>query len=93
MADPFSDDPNSSNGSKASNQGHNGHGDLEAKLPKAPESRGLTPPLVNPQTRQDMRRAFLILLAVGLLIGALTASGVVWVMHRFDLIGVPERQQ
>ena len=45
------------------------------------------------QTRQDIRKAFYILLAVGLVLGAITAGGVVWIMNRLDLIGVPEQQE
>jgi hypothetical protein len=40
-----------------------------------------------------MRRIFLILLATGLVLGVLTATGVVWVMNRLDLIGVPTPQE
>jgi hypothetical protein len=45
------------------------------------------------QTRHDIRKAFYILLAVGLVLGAITAGGVVWLMNRLDLIGVPEQQE
>ena len=45
----------------------------------------------SPQTRQAMRRTFLTLLAVGLVIGGLTATGVVKLMDSLGLIGVPEQ--
>ncbi|HZG39678.1 MAG TPA: hypothetical protein VEZ50_13430 [Nodosilinea sp.] len=45
----------------------------------------------SPQTRRAMRRTFLTLLAVGLVIGGLTATGVVKLMDSLGLIGVPEQ--
>jgi uncharacterized membrane protein len=56
-------------------------------MSKTPEEK------ISPETRRAIRRAFLTLLAMGLLIGSLTALGVVTLMHRFNLIGVPEQQQ
>lgn len=62
------------------------------KLPQHPR----TPPLsempgemLSPGMKRDIRRAFLILLGVGLAIGIITAAGVVWVMDALDLMGVP----
>jgi hypothetical protein len=40
-----------------------------------------------------MRKAFLALVTVGVVIGGLTAVGVVKVMSHFNLIGVPEQPQ
>ncbi len=48
---------------------------------------------LSPQTRRSMRKAFLILITVGVVIGGLTAAGVVKVMNHFNLIGVPEQPQ
>jgi hypothetical protein len=48
---------------------------------------------ISPETRRDIRRAFLTLLAVGLVIGALTAAGLVTLMDHFNLFGVPEQRQ
>lgn len=93
MANPPPQDPNSANGSKSPSHNQNGHGDSGAKLPKAPKAQPNGPAPVSPQTRRDMRRAFLILLTSGLVIGAITAAGVVLFMHRLNLIGVPEQQE
>jgi hypothetical protein len=41
--------------------------------------------------KRDIRRAFLILLGTGLIIGLVTATGIVLVMNHFNLIGVPEQ--
>ncbi len=48
---------------------------------------------IPPETRRAIRRTFLVLLATGLLIGGITAFGIVKVMNHFNLIGVPEQQQ
>jgi hypothetical protein len=93
MADPFSHDTDSTNGAKAPSSGTNGQGDLSVKLPRSPGAEPTPPEVVSPGVRRDVRRAFLILLGSGLLIGLLTATGVVWVMHRLDLIGVPDPQE
>ncbi|NJL44890.1 MAG: hypothetical protein HC922_02325 [Leptolyngbyaceae cyanobacterium SM2_3_12] len=75
MANPPPQEPNSSNGSKSESHDHNGQGNLNAKLPKAPPPRSSSPEQVSPQTRRDVRRAFLTLLISGLVIGAITAAG------------------
>jgi hypothetical protein len=46
-----------------------------------------------PESRRAIRRAFLALLATGLLIGGITAFGIVQLMDHFNLIGVPEQQR
>ncbi len=48
---------------------------------------------VSPETRRAIRRAFWVLLATGLLIGGITAFGIVRLMNHFNLIGVPEQPQ
>ena len=94
MTDPFPSEPNSSNGAKASRPDSNGHQDPVAKLPQDPAAQPSLPSEQLPQkTRQDIRKAFYILLAVGLILGGLTAGGVVWLMDRLDLIGVPPQQE
>jgi len=93
MTDPFPSDPNSTNGAKASRDNSNGHHDPAQKLPQPPETTSLPAERVPQKTRQDIRKAFYILLAVGLVLGAITAGGVVWIMNRLDLIGVPEQQE
>jgi hypothetical protein len=91
MTDPFSSDRNSTNGAKAPHPPRAEESDLlAAKLPQLPPTPTAYETL-SPGVRRDVRRAFLILLCSGLLIGVLTATGVVWVMHQFDLIGVPEQ--
>lgn len=45
------------------------------------------------QTRRAIRRTFLTLLAVGLLIGGVTALGVVKLMDYLNLIGVPDQPE
>ncbi len=55
-------------------------------MSKAPEDQ------LAPATRRAIRRTFLTLLAVGMLLGGVTALGVVTIMHRLDLIGVSEQQ-
>ena len=67
--------------------------DPAQKLPQPPETTSLPSERLPRQTRQDIRKAFYILLAVGLVLGAITAGGVVWIMNRLDLIGVPEQQE
>jgi hypothetical protein len=65
---------------------------LADRLPKGPENpERPSTEAPSPGMKRDLRRAFLILLGTGLIIGALTATGVVWVMHHFNLIGVPEQ--
>jgi hypothetical protein len=93
MTDPFPPDPNSTNGSKASRPDSNGHQGQSAKLPQEPEPQSLPSERLPQETRQDIRKAFYILLTVGLILGALTAGGVVWLMNRLDLIGVPDQQE
>lgn len=93
MTDPFPSDPNSSNGAKASQPNNNGHQDPAAKLPQPAASDPLPSEQLPHKTRHDIRKAFFILLTVGLILGALTAGGVVWVMNRLDLIGVPPQQE
>ncbi len=93
MTDPFPSDPNSTNGAKASRSGNNGHHSDRDKLPQAPSSQPLPSERLPHQTRQDIRKAFYMLLAAGLILGALTAGGVVWLMNRLDLIGVPPQQE
>jgi hypothetical protein len=48
---------------------------------------------ISPQTRRSIRRIFLTLLAVGIVIGGVTAVGVVKLMDYFNLIGVPEQPE
>ena len=48
---------------------------------------------LSPETRRAIRRAFLVLLGTGLVIGGITAFGIVQLMDHFDLIGVPEQQR
>jgi LPS O-antigen subunit length determinant protein (WzzB/FepE family) len=48
---------------------------------------------ISPQTRRSIRRIFLTLLAVGVIIGGVTAVGVVKLMGHFNLIGVPEQPE
>jgi hypothetical protein len=93
MTDPFPSDPNSTNGAKASRSNSNGHQEQSGKLPQEPEPKPLPSEQLPQQTRHDIRKAFYILLAVGLVLGAITAGGVVWLMNRLDLIGVPEQQE
>jgi hypothetical protein len=62
------------------------------RLPQPPQSP--PPPAtetLSPGMKRDIRRAFLILLGTGLVIGLLTATGIVLVMNHFNLIGVPEQ--
>lgn len=66
--------------------------DLADKLPQTPLPDARPIETISPGVQRDARRAFLILMATGLLIGALTATGVVWVMNQFNLIGVPAQQ-
>lgn len=47
---------------------------------------------ISPETRRAIRRTFLTLLGTGVLVGAVTALGVVAVMDRLNLIGVPDQQ-
>jgi hypothetical protein len=91
MTDPFASDSDSTNGAKAPHPPRTEESDLAAKLPQGPTHPPTAYETLSPGVRRDVRRAFLILLCSGLLIGALTATGVVWVMHQFDLIGVPEQ--
>jgi hypothetical protein len=93
MTDPFPNDSGSTNGANARDHSINGHEEIQAKLPQNRPSQALPAEEVHPQTRRDIRRTFLILLATGLVIGVLTAAGVIWVMNRLDLIGVPEQQE
>jgi hypothetical protein len=93
MSDPFPPEPNSTNGSSASRPDHNGHRDQAGKLPQQPVPPSASPEPVPHKTRQDIRRAFYILLAVGLILGAITAGGVVWLMSHLDLVGVPAQQE
>ncbi len=65
--------------------------ELAAKLPRPPAPKPDQVEAVSPAVRRDINRAFFILLGSGLLIGALTAVGVVWLMDRLNLIGVPEQ--
>lgn len=93
MPDPFSPEPNSSNGSNASRPDHNGHLGQSGKLPQESLSQPSSTEPKSAQPRQDIRKAFYILLAVGLILGAVTAGGVVWLMNHLDLVGVPEQQE
>ena len=93
MSDPFPSEPNSTNGSKASRSDHNGHLNQSGKLSQEPTSQPSLTEQVPGKTRQDIRKAFYILLAAGLILGAITAGGVVWLMNRLDLVGVPEQQE
>jgi hypothetical protein len=93
MTDPFPSDPNPTNGAKASSDNSNGHHAPSEKLPQPPDTPSLPSERLPQHTRQDIRKAFYILLAVGLVLGAITAGGVVWLMNRLDLIGVPEQQE
>jgi hypothetical protein len=43
--------------------------------------------------RHQLKKLFLGLLAIGLVVGILTATGVVWLLNRFDLVGVPDAQE
>ncbi len=89
MTDPslFSDAADSNNGASPPNPAP-----LADRLPKGPENPDLHPTeTLRPSMKRDIRRAFLILLGTGLIIGVLTSAGVVWVMHHFNLIGVPEQ--
>jgi len=93
MTNPFPSDPNSSNGAKASRPDSNGHQDPGSKLPQPPDAESVPTEQLPQHTQQDIRKAFYILLAVGLVLGAVTAGGVVWLMNRLDLIGVPASQE
>jgi len=93
MSDPFPSDPNSTNGSKASRPDQNGHHQLEGKLPQNPSGRSSPADNLPRETRRDILKTFYILLTLGLVLAAITAGGVVWLMHRLDLIGVPDQQQ
>lgn len=66
---------------------------LADRLPQDPQSPAPRPvtDTLSPGMKRDIRRAFLILLGAGLIIGAITAAGVVLVMNHFNLIGVPEQ--
>lgn len=89
MTDPsrFPDSTHSTNGSSPPNPNP-----LADRLPKDPDPQESHPPeVLSPGVKRDIRRAFLILLGTGLIIGALTATGVVLVMNHFNLIGVPEQ--
>ena len=86
---PFSPDPShSTNGDPPPDPSSLAH-----RLPKTPNHPEPTYPTdtLSPGVKRDVRRAFLILLGTGLIIGAITATGIVLVMNHFNLIGVPEQ--
>lgn len=56
-----------------------------------PSSQPPVTETLSPGMKRDIRRAFLILLGTGLIIGLVTATGIVLVMNHFNLIGVPEQ--
>lgn len=93
MTDPIQSDSHPTNGRRPTNEAKLPHplgseeADLAAKLPQAPPPRPIE--TLSPGMRRDARRAFLILLTTGLILGAVTATGVVWVMNQLNLIGVP----
>jgi hypothetical protein len=93
MTDPFPNDFDTTNGSQTNNYETNGHADIQAKLPQTRPQQEYPTEQLHPETQRDMRRIFLILLVTGLVLGVLTATGVVWVMNRLDLIGVPTPQE
>ncbi len=67
---------------------------LAHRLPQDPTVPAPPPTLeetLSPGMKRDIRRAFLILLGIGLAIGMITAAGVVWVMDSLNLIGTPEQ--
>ncbi|MFH7241376.1 MAG: hypothetical protein ACHWZW_00860 [Spirulina sp.] len=84
---PQSNDGDSSNGSTPPMP--RSHADRLPQPPPAPQAP-ITETL-SPGMKRDIRRAFLILLGTGLVIGLLTATGIVLVMNHFNLIGVPEQ--
>jgi hypothetical protein len=43
----------------------------------------------HPETIKVLRRSFLFLVVLGLLLGAIVATGVIYLMNRFDLTGQP----
>jgi hypothetical protein len=89
MPDPFPSDPNSTNGSRSSHPDSNGHSDQAAKLPQDPVPQPQPTDQLSQGAQRDIRRVFLILLAIGLVLGVITAGGVAMLMNRLDLIGVP----
>ncbi|EAW39056.1 hypothetical protein [Lyngbya sp. PCC 8106] len=45
----------------------------------------------HPETIKVLRRSFLFLIVLGLLLGAIVATGVIYLMNRFDLTGQPSQ--
>ncbi|NJL50052.1 MAG: hypothetical protein HC929_24975 [Leptolyngbyaceae cyanobacterium SM2_5_2] len=82
---------NGSTSRSTPDQNLNASDQLAAKLPRPPSASPDPVETVPSAVRRDINRAFFILLGIGLLIGVLTAVGVVWLMERLNLIGVPEQ--
>jgi len=93
MSNPSSNDTNGANPQPRPSQSPHLPDEVAAKLPQPPSPTSTSAEPVTSAVRRDIRRAFFILLGSGLLLGALTATGVVWVMDRLNLIGVPEQPQ
>ena len=47
----------------------------------------------HPETIKVLRRSFIFLVIIGLVLGAIVATGVIYLMNRFDLTGQPSPPQ
>ncbi len=43
----------------------------------------------HPETLKVIRRSFIFLIVVGLLVGAIVATGIIYILNRFDITGQP----
>lgn len=45
----------------------------------------------NPETVKVLRRSFIFLVVVGLILGAFVATGIIYLLNRFDVTGQPSQ--
>jgi hypothetical protein len=43
----------------------------------------------HPETIKVIRRSFIFLVVIGLLVGAIVATGIIYILYRFDITGQP----